>query len=151
MDFDARSFLIGLFQAAVAAAHPSHAVSRSLPRPPKGRTVIVGAGKGAAAMAKAVEDNWDGPLSGLVITRYGHGASCSRVEVVEAGHPVPDETGERAALQLIEQVQGLSSDDLVLCLISGGGSSLLALPAPGITLADKQAVTRELLKCGARI
>src|SRR5215471_5567443 len=122
-----------------------------MPRPPKGRTVIVGAGKAAAAMAKAVEDNWDWPLSGLVITRYAHGASCSRVEVVEAGHPVPDETGERAALQLIEQVQGLTPDDLVLCLISGGGSSLLALPAPGITLADKQAVTRELLKSGAPI
>ncbi len=150
-DLDPREFLLGLFQQAVAAAHPTRAVSRALPSLPKGRTIVVGAGKAAAAMAKAVEDNWSGPLSGLVITRYGHGAPCSKVEVVEAGHPVPDAAGNEAAVRMLGLVQGLGEDDLVLCLISGGGSSLLALPAPGVTLEDKQVVTRALLKSGAPI
>jgi len=151
IDFEPRSFLIGLFQQAVGATHPSRAVPRNLPKPPKGRTVVVGAGKAAAAMAKAVEDLWVEPLSGLVITRYGHGTQCSHIEVVEAGHPVPDEKGQAAAGRILSLVSGLSADDMVLCLISGGGSSLLAVPAPGITLEDKQTVTRALLKSGAPI
>jgi len=151
VDIDPREFLIGLFHQAVAAAHPSHAVSRNLPPRPRGRTIVVGAGKAAAAMAKAVEDNWWGPISGLVITRYEHGAECRSIEVVEAGHPVPDTAGREAAERILGLVGGLTEDDLVLCLMSGGGSSLLAVPAPGISLADKQAVTRALLKSGAPI
>jgi glycerate 2-kinase len=146
-----REFLTGLFHQAVAAAHPSRAVSRNLPPKPRGRTVVVGAGKGAAAMAKAVEDNWWGEVSGLVVTRYDHGVDCRSIEVVEAGHPVPDESGQRAARRMLALVNGLTEDDLVLCLISGGGSSLLAVPAPGVSLADKQEVTRALLKSGAPI
>ncbi len=151
MDVDPRAFLTSLFYEAVAAAHPSRAVSRNLPPPPRGRTIVVGAGKGAAAMAKAVEVNWSGPLSGLVVTRYEHGADCRAIEVVEAGHPVPDAAGQQAAERMLGLVHGLTEDDLVLCLISGGGSSLLAVPAPGISLADKQAVTRALLRSGAPI
>jgi glycerate 2-kinase len=151
VDVDPRSFLTSLFYEAVAAAHPSRAVSRNLPPPPRGRTIVVGAGKGAAAMAKAVEVNWSGPLSGLVVTRYEHGADCRAIEVVEAGHPVPDAAGQQAAERMLGLVHGLSEDDLVLCLISGGGSSLLAVPAPGISLADKQAVTRALLRSGTPI
>ena len=151
MDIDPREFLIGLFHQAVAAAHPSRAVSRNLPPKPRGRTIVVGAGKAAGAMAKAVEDNWWGPISGLVVTRYEHGAECRWIEVVEAGHPVPDAAGEQAAQRMLGLVSGLTEDDLVLCLMSGGASSLLAVPAPGISLADKQAVTRALLKSGAPI
>ena len=151
MDVDPRAFLTSLFYEAVAAAHPSRAVSRNLPPPPRGRTIVVGAGKGAAAMAKAVEANWSGPLSGLVVTRYEHGADCRAIEVVEAGHPVPDAAGQQAAERMLGLVHGLSEDDLVLCLISGGGSSLLAVPAPGVSLADKQSVTRALLRSGAPI
>ena len=151
MDLNPREFLTGLFYEAVAAAHPSRVVSRNLPPKPRGRTVIVGAGKAAAAMAKAVEDNWWGPLSGLVVTRYEHGSDCRSIEVVEAGHPVPDAAGQQAAQRMLGLVGGLTEDDLVLCLISGGGSSLLAVPAPSIGLADKQAVTRALLKSGAPI
>ena len=151
MDIDPRAFLIGLFHQAVAAAHPSRAVSRNLPRRPRGRTVVVGAGKAAAAMAKAVEDNWSGPISGLVVTRYEHGADCRSIEVVEAGHPIPDAAGQQAAQRMLGLLTGLTEDDLVLCLISGGGSSLLAVPAPGISLADKQAVTGALLRSGAPI
>jgi hydroxypyruvate reductase len=148
-----RAFLRSLFQAAVDAAGAQHCVPPNLPPPPSGRTVIVGAGKAAAAMAKAVENHWphDRPLSGLVITRYGHGVPCRSVEVIEAGHPVPDEAGVAAAQRMLAAVEGLGQDDLVLALISGGGSSLFALPAPGISLADKQAVTRALLKSGAPI
>src|SRR5262245_25284069 len=102
-------------------------------------------------MAKAVEDNWWGPLSGLVITRYEHGTDCKQIEVVEAGHPVPDAAGQHAAQRMLDLVKGLTEDDLVLCLISGGGSSLLSLPAPGVSLEDKQTVTRALLKSGAPI
>jgi hydroxypyruvate reductase len=127
-----------------------------LPAPPdprKGRTVVIGAGKAAAAMAAAVEAHWpgDAPLSGMVVTRYGHGAPTSRIRVVEAAHPVPDAAGEQAATQMLELVRGLGPDDLVLCLISGGGSALLALPAPGLTLGDKQAVNKALLRSGANI
>jgi glycerate 2-kinase len=112
---------------------------------------VVGAGKAAAAMAAAVEANWSGPLEGLVVTRYGHGVPCRDIEVIEAAHPVPDTAGRDAARRIVERVGGLGPDDLVLCLISGGGSALLALPAPGITFDDKQAVNRALLRCGAPI
>ena len=144
-------FLRRLFAAAVAAANPAVSLARHLPIPPRGRTIVVGAGKAAAAMARAVEAAWPGELSGLVVTRYGHGAPTTRIEVVEAAHPVPDAAGERAARRILDLVAGLTSDDLVLCLISGGGSSLLSLPAPGLSLADKQAVNRSLLKSGAAI
>lgn len=140
-----------LFSAAVAAADPALRVPPFLPKPPKGRTLVVGAGKASAAMALAVEEHWKGPLSGLVITRYGHGAPCKKIEIVEASHPVPDANGRDAALRMGELVKGLTADDLVLCLISGGGSALLAAPAPGLTLADKQNVNRQLLSCGAPI
>jgi glycerate 2-kinase len=140
-----------MFDAAVAAADPGKRVPASLPARPPGQTVVVGAGKASARMAQAVEQVWDGPLSGLVVTRYGHAVRCGHVKVVEAAHPVPDAAGERAARQILELVSGLSADDLVLALISGGGSALLALPAPGITLADKQAINTALLRCGASI
>ncbi|MEE8189115.1 MAG: glycerate kinase [Kiloniellales bacterium] len=144
-------FLRELFQAALAAADPALAVPDNLPPPPPGRTIVVGAGKAAAAMARAVEDNWSGPLTGLVVTRYGHAVPCRHVEVVEAAHPVPDLAGRKAAARILETVQGLSEEDLVLCLISGGGSALLALPAPGLTLEDKQGINRALLASGADI
>lgn len=146
-----RDLLQVMFRAAVAAADPAVCIPAHLPAPPRGRTIVVGAGKAAASMARAVEDHWPGPLEGLVITRYGHGAPTRRIEVVEAAHPVPDEAGRAAAARILERVAGLTADDLVLCLISGGGSSLLALPAPGLTLADKQAVNRALLRSGAGI
>ncbi|UDM50567.1 glycerate kinase [Cupriavidus sp. MP-37] len=146
-----RALLRDLFDTAVASVSASHCLPPHLPAPPKGRTVVIGAGKAAAAMAQAVEANWQGELSGLVVTRYGHGADCQRIEVVEAAHPVPDEAGARAAQRMVELVQGLTADDLVLCLISGGGSALLAAPAPGLTLADKQAVNKALLRSGASI
>jgi glycerate 2-kinase len=149
-----RDLLLTMFDAAVRAAAPGSCVPPALPPPPAGRTVVVGAGKAAAAMAQAVEAHWPAtaPLSGLVITRYGHGVGpLPRIEVVEAGHPVPDAAGEQAAARILGMVKDLGPDDLVLCLVSGGGSSLLALPAPGITLADKQAVNRALLRSGAGI
>ena len=140
-----------LFDEAVARASPARCVPPHLPRPPKGRTVVVGAGKAAAAMAKVTEDNWPGPLEGLVVTRYGHGVPCRRIEVVEAAHPVPDPAGEQAAARILGMVRTLGSEDLVLCLISGGGSALLSLPAPGLTLDDKRAIGAALLKSGATI
>ncbi len=146
-----RELLRHLLDAALAAADPARCVAPHLPAPPAGRTIVVGAGKAAAKMARAVEDHWPGPLSGLVVTRYGHGVACARIEVVEAAHPVPDAAGQRAAARILDAVQGLSADDLVLCLISGGGSALLALPAPGLSLDDKRAVNRALLKSGANI
>jgi len=146
-----RALLRRLFEAALAAADPAKTVPPNLPAPPKGRTVVVGAGKAAASMAMAVETHWPGSLTGLVVTRYGHGLPCKRIEVVEAGHPVPDAAGSRAAARILELVRGLGTDDLVLCLISGGASALLALPAPGLTIEDKRAVTRALLLSGAAI
>jgi len=147
-----RQFLIDLYGSAVAAVTAEDCLPAYLPAPPaQGRTLVIGAGKGAAAMAKAVEDHWPGELSGLVVTRYGHGADCRRIEVVEAAHPVPDRAGQQAAARMLEMVQGLSEHDLVLCLISGGGSALLAQPAEGITLEQKQAVNKALLKSGATI
>ena len=150
--FNPRQFLLDLYDSAVGAVSAEKCLPDFLPEPPaKGRTLVIGAGKGAAAMARAVEQHWQGPVSGLVVTRYGHGAPCERIEVVEAAHPVPDEAGQAAAGRMMELVRGLTEDDLVLCLISGGGSSLLALPAPGITLEQKQALNRALLKSGAAI
>ncbi len=147
----ARAFLRRLFDAAVAAAAPEQCLPPHLPARPRGRTVVVGAGKAAAAMARALEGHWDGPLFGVVVTRYGHGVACRHIRVIEAAHPVPDALGEAAAREVLETVAGLGADDLVLCLISGGGSSLLALPAPGLSLADKQALNQALLKSGATI
>jgi hydroxypyruvate reductase len=188
-----RELLARLFAHAVRAADPAACVPQHLPQPPRGRTLVVGAGKAAAAMARAVEDHWPGELSGLVVTRYGHGVPCERIEVVEAAHPVPDAAGQDAAARILAVVQGLTtrrtqapafmpgfarrsvnqeppgsaqyrgeeasafrrgqltSDDLVLVLISGGGSALLALPWEGVTLADKQQLNRALLKSGAGI
>ena len=122
-----------------------------LPAPPKGRTIVLGAGKASAAMAKAVEDHWPGPLEGLVVTRYGHAVPCKRIEIVEAAHPVPDAAGEAAARRILDLALGAGPDDLVLCLISGGGSALLTLPSEGLTLADKQAINKALLASGADI
>ena len=146
-----RAFLTGLFQAAIDAAAPALCLPPHLPPRPLGRTIVVGAGKAAASMAAAVESAWDGPIEGLVVTRYGHGAPTQRIEVVEAAHPVPDAAGEQAALRILERVRGLSADDLVLCLMSGGASALLAAPAAGITLEDKRLINRALLASGADI
>lgn len=146
-----RDLLRRMFDAAVAVAQPARCVPPHLPPRPAGRLVVVGAGKASAAMARAVEDHWPGPLSGLVVTRHGHAVPCSRIEIVEAAHPVPDAAGEAAARRMLGLVQDLGPDDVVLCLISGGGSALLPLPLDGLTLADKQAVGRALLACGAGI
>jgi glycerate 2-kinase len=140
-----------LFDAALAAADPSKALERRIPAPVRGRTVVVGAGKASAAMARAFEAAWPGPLEGLVITRYGHAVPCGRIQVVEAGHPVPDAAGQQAAQRILTLARGLGPDDQLVFLASGGGSALLSLPAPQITLADKQAVTRALLRSGATI
>ncbi len=151
MSQDHRPLLRAMFDAAVAAASPAVCVPPHLPAPPKGRTIVVGAGKAAASMAAAVEAHWPGPLEGLVVTRYGHGAPTSRIEVIEASHPVPDAAGREAAGRILKMARGLTSDDLVLALISGGGSSLLALPADGVSLEEKQIVNKALLKSGANI
>ncbi len=148
---DPRALLRAMFDAAIAAALPDKSMAGQLPAPPKGRTLVIGCGKAAASMAKAVEDHWKGDLSGLVVTRYGHNVPTKRIEVVEAAHPVPDAAGRNAAQRILRLVQGLSADDLVIFLVSGGGSALLALPAPGLTLEDKQAVNKALLKSGANI
>lgn len=144
--------LRAIFDAAVAAADPALRVPPFLPPGPAGKTIVIGAGKASAAMALAVEENWrGGPLEGLVITRYGHGAPCKSIEIVEAAHPVPDEAGRNAALRMAKLVGERTRDDLILCVISGGGSALLAAPAGGLMLADKQSVNRQLLACGAPI
>ncbi|SHF27558.1 glycerate 2-kinase [Modicisalibacter ilicicola DSM 19980] len=152
----ARDWLTRLAYSAIAAVHPANLLPDRLPEPPMGRTVVVGAGKAAAAMAKALEDAWrmkapEADLSGVVVTRYGHGEACQRIEVLEASHPMPDELGEQAARRMLEAVSALGEDDLVISLISGGGSALMTLPAPGLTLAQKQALSKELLRCGAPI
>jgi glycerate 2-kinase len=146
-----RVLLRRMFQAAIDAAQPALCVPRHLPQPPRGRLVVIGAGKASAAMARAVEDNWRGELSGIVVTRYGYGVPCPRIEIVEAAHPVPDASGLAAAEQILNAVKNLGSEDLVLCLMSGGASALLVRPLPGLTLADKQAVNRALLTSGATI
>jgi hydroxypyruvate reductase len=149
---DPRKFLLDLYTAAIEAVSAGKCLPPHLPQPVQGgRTIVIGAGKGAAAMAQVVEQQWQGDIEGLVVTRYGHGADCKKIEVVEASHPVPDEAGRQAAARMLHMVQGLTENDLVLCLISGGGSALLALPAEGITLAQKQAINKALLKSGATI
>ena len=145
------TLLRSLFDAAVAAAQPALCLPPHLPEPPKGRTIVIGAGKASAAMAKALEDHWPWPLEGLVITRYGYDVPCERIEIVQAAHPVPDAAGLAAAERIRVMVSGLTADDLVIALISGGGSSLLVAPAPGLTLADKQAINSALLASGASI
>jgi glycerate 2-kinase len=146
-----RELLCALFDAALAAVDPARAIAGHLPPPIAGRTVVVGAGKAAATMARAFEASWPGPLEGLVVTRRGHAVPCERIAVVEASHPVPDSAGEAAARRILALAQGLGAADQLVCLVSGGASALLALPAPGLTLADKQAATRALLRSGATI
>ena len=155
---DPSAFLQTLFQAAVTRALPLHNTAAFLPPPPKGRTLVLGAGKAGGAMAQAVESLWpsDAPLSGLVVTRYGHtpprpAGLAARIEVVEAAHPVPDAAGLEAAQRILALTKGLTADDLVLCLISGGGSALLTLPAQGLSLQDKQRINQQLLESGAHI
>lgn len=150
---DYRKLLLDSFQAAVAAADPLKIVAQHLPAPPKGRTVVVGAGKAAASMAAAVERAWpaERPLEGLVVTRYAHGLPTSRIRVVEAGHPVPDDAGEKAAAEIAQLAASLGEDDLLIALVSGGGSSLLSLPVAGVSMDDLKMVTRGLLKSGAPI
>ena len=143
-----------MFDAAIASAQPALCIPPHLPAPgaiAPGRLIVIGAGKASAAMARAVEGHWSGPLSGLVVTRYGYAVPCESIEIVEASHPVPDASGLRAAERVLGLVQGLTEDDFVLCLISGGGSSLLPLPVAGLTLEHKQAINRALLQSGATI
>jgi hydroxypyruvate reductase len=151
-----REFLLALFDAALAAADPAKliagpAIAAHLPEPVRGRTIVVGAGKASAAMARAFENAWPGPLEGVVVTRHGHAVPCQRIEIIEAAHPVPDPAGERAARRILDLARGAGPEDQLVCLVSGGGSALLALPAAGLTLDDKQRVTRALLRCGATI
>ena len=143
-----------MFDAAIASAQPALCLPPHLPAPEslgQGRLVVIGAGKASAAMARALEDHWQGPLSSLVVTRYGYAVPCAHIEIVEAAHPVPDQAGLQAAERMLALVDGLNADDLVLCLISGGGSSLLPLPLPGLSLQDKQDINRALLASGATI
>ncbi len=146
-----RQLLRDMFDAAVAAARPEKVIADHLPPPPQGRTIVLGAGKAAAAMARAVEERMSGSIEGLVVTRYGHAVPCRRIEVVEAAHPVPDRAGREAAARILRLAEAAGADDLVLCLISGGASALLALPAPGLSLEDKQTIARALLASGADI
>ena len=148
---DPPRLLFQLFEAMVAAADPARLLPALLPHPPRGRTVVVGAGKAAASMARTVEEDWPGELSGIAVTRYGHGVPCRRIDVVEAGHPLPDDACSEAAARILSLVDGLSADDLVLVLLSGGGSSLLTLPAPGLVLPDVREVNDRLLRSGATI
>jgi len=151
MALDPKVFLTSIFEAAVAAADPERTIRAHLPSKPRGRTIVIGAGKGSAQMAAAFEKAWDGPIEGLVVTRYGYAAPCERIEIIEAAHPVPDAAGLTASKRLLEKVSGLTADDLVVALISGGGSALLPSPAPGLTLADEIAVNEALLASGAPI
>jgi glycerate 2-kinase len=148
---DPRKFLRQLFDCAIATADPRRRVPAFLPERPTGRTLVLGAGKASAAMARAAEDHYGTPLEGLVVTRYGHAVKTRGIEIVEAAHPVPDENGRAAAARMLDMVRGLSPDDLVICLVSGGGSALTTLPADGITLGEMQALTTALLKSGANI
>lgn len=151
MPFHPQTLLHEMAMHAIDAVAPARCLPPFLPPPPRGRTVVVGAGKAAAEMAVVVEQHWSGPLSGIVVTRYGHSLPCAQIEVIEAAHPVPDEAGMVAAARILDAVKGLGPDDMVLCLMSGGGSALLGLPADGISLADKQAINRALLRSGASI
>ncbi|MBW9114003.1 glycerate kinase [Rhizobium cauense] len=148
---DTRTFLASLFDAAVRAADPATVIEANLPPRPRGRTIIVGAGKGAAQMARAFERRWDGPLSGAVVTRYGFGVPCERIDVLEAAHPIPDQNGMVASRRLLSEVSGLTADDLVVSLVCGGGSALLPAPPGDLTLEDEIAVNRALLASGAPI
>lgn len=148
---DPRELLAAMFSAAVESAQPEHCLPPRLPEAPTGRTLVIGAGKASAAMARALEQHWPGALEGLVITRYGYAVPCERIEIVEAAHPVPDAAGSAAAMRMLELVSGLDENDLVICLISGGGSALMPLPASGLTLEDKQGINRALLRSGATI
>ncbi|HVY17433.1 MAG TPA: glycerate kinase [Rhodopila sp.] len=152
-DSTARNALRTLFDTAVAAADPRTVLAAHLPpKPARGRVIVVGGGKSAALMAAALEDAWpDVALEGTVVTRYGHAVPTQRIEVIEASHPVPDANSQKGAQRLLERVKGLTKDDLVIALMSGGASALLAAPAPGLTLADKQAINKALLACGANI
>lgn len=150
-DKKARKFLQLVFDKTWTAATAQNCIKPYLPDPPAGKTIVVGAGKASADMAAALESHWSGPLKGLVLTRYGHTAPTNWIEVVEASHPVPDEAGQRAAQRIVETVSGLSKDDLVICLISGGGSALLSAPAPCLTFAQKQDINRQLLTGGVPI
>lgn len=151
MTLDPQRLLRDLFAAAIAAAHPDQVLADHLPADRSGKVIVIGAGKAAAAMAAVIEREWQGEVSGLVVTRYEHGADCRKIEVVEAAHPVPDDAGERVARRVLELVSNLDENDRVIFLLSGGGSSLLALPAEGISLKDKQAINKALLKSGATI
>lgn len=146
-----KTILKSLFDAAISVADPALCVAPYLPPDDGGRLIVIGAGKASAAMAQAVEAHWSGPLDGLVVTRYGHGVPCQRIEIVEAAHPVPDTAGALAAQRVLDKLRGLQPSDRVLALISGGGSALLAAPAAGVTLAEKRAITSALLKSGAAI
>src|SRR5690554_3080925 len=148
---DPRQLLRQMFDAAIFAAQPEHCIPRFMPQPPRGRTIVIGAGKASAEMARALEKHWTGELSGVVVTRYGYAVPCEKIEILEASHPVPDQAGLDASQRIFETVQGLTADDLVICLISGGGSALLPLPGEGITLEDKQDINRALLRSGANI
>ncbi len=148
---DRREVLLDLFRAALAAVDPERLVPAGLSARPPGRVAVVGAGKAAAAMARAVENAWDGPLEGIALTRYGHAVDCRRIEIVEASHPVPDETGAAATARILDLAGSLDRDDLLLALISGGGSALLVAPARGVRLEEKRAVTKALLAAGAEI
>jgi hydroxypyruvate reductase len=148
---DPRALLRQMFDAAIASAQPALCLPPHLPAPPRGRTLVIGAGKASAAMARALEDHWPGPLEGLVLTRYGYEVPCERIEIAQAAHPVPDEAGLLASGRIARMVTGLTPDDLVIALVSGGGSSLLVAPAPGLTLDDKRAVNAALLASGASI
>jgi hydroxypyruvate reductase len=151
---DCRQLLRRMFDAAIASAQPARSIPKFLPRADelgKGRLIVIGAGKASAEMARVVEQHWAGELTGFVVTRYGYAVPCKRIEIVEAAHPVPDEAGLRAAQRMLQFVAGLKADDLVLCLISGGGSALLPQPIEGLTLEHKQALNRALLKSGASI
>ena len=151
MDVNPEEFLLRLFETAVEAANPHKVLAKHLPEDTSGRAVVIGAGKAASSMASALEASWQGPLSGLVVTPYGHTEVCSKIEVIEAAHPVPDDTGELVAKRIMALANDLTAEDQVICLISGGGSALLSLPAPGISLEEKQHINRALLKSGATI
>ena len=146
-----RDLLKRMFDVAIEAADPARVIKHYLPSKPKGKTIVIGAGKAAGSMARAVEDHVDGPLEGLVVTRYGHDTDCKKIEVVEAAHPVPDDAGRAAAGRILDLAKGAGHDDLVLCLISGGASALLSLPADDISFEDKQLLNKKLLDCGADI
>ena len=149
---NAEQFLKDIFKAAINAGKGEQTLIDALPSPPKGKTIVIGAGKAAATMAKTVEDHYTGNIDdGLVITRYGHSVHCRKIRVVEASHPLPDGSGQKAALSILEKVSNLTADDLVICLLSGGGSALMSIPAAGIPFTDKQALNKSLLKCGADI